>query len=164
MTRYWVDANVFIGGNRDIYPIDEFRPYWNWFESMMEAGSIVTHKKVAAEVMEGLNFDKPDPIAVWVKARKNKGLNYSCTEESKVLAGRICEWAISHYGFKTANKFLDGADPLLMARAFVDGGKVVTQESANKEPRIPKVCAHFGIDWVTIGKMNQELKMKLKWK
>jgi len=158
--RYWVDSGAIIWANRDLFPLDSVRGYWNWLESKMNDGHIVTHKRVYKEIIAGAVGERPDPIAVWVKQRKDKGLNYECTAESKVLVGEISAYALDRYGFETAKAFLSGADPFLIARTAVDGGTVVTQESVTKQPRIPSICAKFKVDCIPLTRMNIELKMK----
>lgn len=161
MSRYWIDASSFIWGNRDLFPINQVRGYWDWLETKLKDGSVVTHKKVYDEVARGAEAEKPDPVAVWIKSRKGQWCSYSCTDESKELVGRIAMYCYKSYGLVTANNFLSGADPLLIARAGVDkGGIVVTQESIRKDPRIPKICREFGIICVPLTKMNIDLDME----
>ena len=160
MSRYWIDASSFIWGNRELFPINQVRGYWDWLGTKVNDGSVVTHKKIYEEVARGAGSDKPDPVAVWIKSRKGPWCSYTCTDESKKIVGEIALYCVSNYGWSTANAFLSGADPLLIARAAVDNGVVVTQESTKKDPRIPKICREFGVDFVPLTKMNIDLEME----
>lgn len=159
MKRYWIDASSIIRGNRDLFPLQNVPGYWTWLEKRFDDGSVVTHKAVFDEVITGAAAQRPDPIAVWTKNRKGQWCSYGCTDESKVLLGEISEFCWKKYGFSTAKGFLSGADPLLIARAKVDAGIVVTQESEVKEPRIPKICTQFDVECIPLNKMNIKLGM-----
>lgn len=161
MTRYWLDASSLIWCDRDLFELATMPKYWLWLASKLADGSVVTHKKIYGEVIKGAEGEKPSPLSLWVKSRKGARCSYGCTDESKVLMGKISEYCIHKYGFPTAKKFLVGGDPHLISRAAIDDdGIVVTQESALHFPRIPSVCDHFGIKHLPMNRMNIELKMK----
>jgi hypothetical protein len=158
MKRYWVDANAFIMAQRTYPLVGKFAFYWEWFEEKMDKGLIVTHNDIAGEVIKGVSRTPPDPIAIWVKNRRTKGLNLTCTDESRVLMGKISEWVLQKYKFAATNNFLRGCDALLIARVGVEPPSVlVTTESLIKEPRIPGICAKFNIDCINILEMNEKL-------
>lgn len=162
MTRYWLDASSVIWCNRDFLPLDKVPRYWNnWLASKMDEGVVVTHKAVFEEIVRGAEAERPDPIAVWVKNRKGLWCSYGCTDESRALMGEVSTFVINKYGFELAKTFLNGADPLLITRAAVDHGIVVTQESERREPRIPGICDKFKVDHMPMNKMNIRLGMEL---
>jgi hypothetical protein len=51
--RYWVDANSFIWGAREPYPMPGAMPYWNWFQKMVDAHKITSHKLAVKGGMKG---------------------------------------------------------------------------------------------------------------
>lgn len=162
--RYWVDANSFIWGARDPYPMDENAAmiYWNWFEKMVDAGKITTHKQVIKEVLDGERKDQPEPIISWVKTRQAKLAdqipdNADCHQ----LVGQLCQFSYETFGPVKTVEFTKGADLFLIARASLDGGTVVTQENERKLVRIPTVCSKFNVACMTLFQMNRALKMKL---
>jgi hypothetical protein len=159
--RYWLDASSVIWCNREFLPLTTNNRYWKWLASKMDEGIVVTHKAVFDEIIRGADGERPDPIALWVKSRKGSWCTYGCTDESKILLGQISTYCLNRYGFEVAKDFLAGADPLLIARACVDKGTVVTQESLQKEPRIPSVCDYFKIPHIPMNKMNIKLNMAL---
>jgi hypothetical protein len=161
--RYWVDANTFIWGAREPYPMDGAITYWNWFESMVEAGKITTHKKVIKEVLDGERKSQPDPLLSWVKTRQSKLADQTPdSKELQALIGELCQFSYTKFGSPKTIEFTKGADLFLIARAALDDGAVVTQESEKKLVRIPSVCNQFHVHYMTIFQMNKELKMKLK--
>jgi hypothetical protein len=159
--RYWVDASAFIWANRELFPYNDARVYWNWFYSKVESGDIVTHKHCFDEVVAGVTGPTPDPIAVWLKSRKGQWCSYGDTEESQVIMGEISAYCVKKYSFPVSKQFLNGADARLIARAKADVGVVVCQESERKDPRIPHVCQKFGVQCIPITRMNILLGMKL---
>ena len=96
--RYWVDANVFIWGCRDPYPLPVHRSYWDWFESQIDAGKIISHWKVIDEVIEGEKKEEPEPIVQWVKTRKPKLVAPPDDEECQKLVGELCAYSYETFG------------------------------------------------------------------
>lgn len=162
MGRYWVDANVFIWGNREPYPLPGMQLYWNWFESQVDAGRITTHWKSFDEVIKGNKKGQEELIVPWAKSRKDKLVSDHDNKECHALVGQICVYACQKFGFRQANEFSKGADVFLIARAALESGAVVTQESIKKPVRIPAVCQAFSVPHVTLYEMNKALGMKLK--
>jgi hypothetical protein len=158
--RYWVDANVFIWGCRDPYPLPDHRPYWDWFESQIDIGNIVSHWKAIDEVLEGEKKGEPEPIVQWVKTRKAKIIAPPDDEECQSLVGALCQYSYETFGPVKTVEFTKGADLFLIARAKLDSGAVVTQESEKKLVRIPQVCKQFGVTYMDMFQMARELKVK----
>jgi hypothetical protein len=161
MGRYWVDANVFIWGSREPYPLPGSQRYWNWFDKQIRAGKIVSHWKAIEEVIEGESKKGTELIVQWLKARKDKILASADNAECQKLVGQMCEYSYTTFGSVKTAEFTKGADLWLIARASLDSGTVVTQESIKKPVRIPAVCKAFGVRHVSLFQMNHELKMSL---
>jgi hypothetical protein len=159
--RYWVDANVFIWGNREPYPLPGARSYWDWFESQIDAGKIISHWKSVDEVIEGEKKAEHELIVQWVKTRKSKIIAPADTEECQRLVGEMCQYSYQKFGSVKTVEFTKGADLFLIARARLDSGAVVTQENTKKLVRIPTVCTAFGVRHMSIFEMNRELRMTL---
>jgi hypothetical protein len=161
VSRYWLDASSAIWCERDFFRLDKVPQYWDWLATKFEDGSVVTHKKIYAEIIKGAAGEKPSPVGVWIKNRKGVWCSYGCTDESKKLMGDISLYCINKYSYEIAREFLSGGDALLIARAAVDGGIVVTQESVHKHPKIPGICDKFGVKHMPMNKMNIALNMSL---
>jgi hypothetical protein len=137
--------------------------YWNWFEKMVVAGKITSHKKVIKEILAGgEKKGQADPLITWVKTRQEKLAESSPdSEECQALVGELCQFSYDTYGPAKTIEFTKGADLWLIARAKLDDGAVVTQESEKKPVRIPAVCTKFGVRFMPLYQMNKELNMKL---
>jgi hypothetical protein len=160
--RFWVDANVFIWGEREPFPMPGAMPYWNWFEKMVDAGRITSHKCAIKEVLDGEKKGQPERIVTWVKTRQAKlADNTPDSKECQELIGKLCLFSYEKFGSAKTVEFTKGADMFLIARAFLDDGTLVTQESDKKMVRIPTVCDKFNVPHMTLFQMNKALKMKL---
>jgi hypothetical protein len=160
--RYWVDANSFIWGARDPFPMPGMMVYWSWFEKQVAAKKITSHKRVIEEVLEGTKKTDADPLISWVRSRKDKLADAAAdSKECQDLVGKLSKYSLEKFGMAKTIEFTRGADLWLIARAKLDDGAVVTQESDKKPVRIPAVCIHFGVPYKTIFQMNKELNIKL---
>jgi hypothetical protein len=160
--RYWVDANSFIWGARDPFPMSGMMAYWSWFEKQVASGKITSHRMVIDEVLAGTKKTDTDPLIVWVRSRKDKLADSAAeSKDCQELVGKLCQFSYDTFGPAKTAEFTRGADLWLIARAKLDDGAVVTQESDKKPVRIPTVCNHFGVPFKTIFQMNRELKVEL---
>jgi hypothetical protein len=160
--RYWVDANSFIWGARDPFPMPGMMAYWSWFEKQVAAKKITSHKRVIEEVLGGTKKTDTDPLISWVRSRKDKlADSASDSKECQELVGKLSEYSLTKFGMAKTIEFTWGADLWLIARAKLDDGAVVTQESDKKPVRIPAVCTKFGVPYKAISQMNKELNVNL---
>jgi hypothetical protein len=159
--RYWVDANVFIWGSREPFPLPGAEVYWNWFEAQMKAGKIISHWKAISEVVNGESKKRTEHIVQWVKSRKDKLVALPDSKECQELVGKMCQYSYDNFGSVKTAQFTRGADLWLIASARIDSGVVVTQENKRKPVRIPAICDAFEVRHVDLFQMNRELKMKL---
>ncbi len=160
--RYWVDANSFIWGARDPFPMPGMMVYWSWLEKQVAAGKIISHRRVIEEVLAGTKKTDSDPLISWVRSRRDKLADSSPdSKECQGLVGQLSEFSLKKFGMAKTIEFTRGADLWLIARAKLDDGAVVTQESDKKPVRIPTVCNQFGVPFKTIFQMNRELGIKL---
>jgi Domain of unknown function (DUF4411) len=161
MGRFWVDANVFIWGSREPYPLPGARKYWDWFEKQVDGGKIVTHSKCVKEVTDGEKRDDPELIVQWVKTRKDKLTATMDAKKVGDLVGKMCGFCYKTFGSEKTIEFTKGADLWLIANAKIDEGTVVTQESTKKLLRIPSVCEEFEVSYTSLFQMNNKLGMSL---
>jgi hypothetical protein len=137
-------------------------PYWIWFERMVNAGKITSHRQAIQEVLLGEKKGETEPIIAWVKTRQTILIDSTPdSKECQKLVGELCQYAWDTFGPAKTPEFTKGADLWLIARAKLDDGAVVTQESDKKPVRIPAVCIHFKVRYKTLFQMNKELDMKL---
>lgn len=136
--------------------------YWNWFEKQVTASKITSHKRVIDEVLAGTKKSDTDPLISRVRSRKDKLADSSPdSKECQELVGELTEFSLEKFGMPKTIEFTRGADLWLVARAKLDDGAVVTQESEKKLVRIPTICKKFGVACRTLYEMNKELKIKL---
>lgn len=136
--------------------------YWFWFEKQVAAGKITTHKMVIEEVLAGRKKNDSDPLIAWGRSRKDKLVDWTPdSEECQDIVGYLSEFSLAKFGMAKTIEFTRGADLWLIARAKLDDGTVVTQESDRKPVQIPTVCKEFGVPFKTIFQMNRELKIRL---
>ena len=163
MTRYWLDASVFIEAHNRTYPIGIMDSYWKWMAGQISNGVIVCSKAVFREIVDG--HECQDELAKWFQNRKSNGLWFAPNQAVQVQVGLISDYVFSKYKQHQALDFSDGADPWVMAHAFVDKGIVVTQESSLRpdahKTRIPDVCKHFNVPCIDGIKMLRDLKAKI---
>lgn len=159
--RYWLDANTFIWGSREPYPMPGAIIYWQWLESVVQCGKVTSHRKVLDEVFEGQNKKHVEPVVPWLKARKAHFDPGPDTKACQELVGQLCQYAYDTFGSARTVEFTKGADLWLVARAKLESGTVVTQESTTKLVRIPQVCKAFDVRHRTMFQMNTELDMDL---
>ena len=163
MTRYWLDANVFIEAQNRKYPFGMFDSYWEWMSGRVAEGTIVCPKRVYQEIVG--EHDHDDPLVKWFQTRKGNGLCIASDHAVQEQVGIITKHVFTRYHQSPhAMNFSKGADPWIIAHAFVDDGVVVTQES-NLRPdaqkaRIPDVCKEFDVACIDGLKLLEKLKAK----
>lgn len=90
-------------------------------------------------------------LATWVKADDRAELFVEANEE---IQRQVLEILADHQRLVDAESFRSGADPFVIALAKVEGCAVVTEERHSKQPdnnpKIPDVCAHFGITCIDL--------------
>jgi len=146
---YLLDANVFIEAKNRYYGFDIVPSFWEWLDHRQASDEIASILPVYDELADG-----NDDLSAWVKARKSSGWWLDVTgQDIQESYAEIAAWVMSQ-SFRQAakDKFLDEADPWLIAKARVLSVKIVTHEGFNLERKnkvtIPVVCHHFGVDYL----------------
>jgi hypothetical protein len=161
-SRFWLDANVLIEANRRSYPYHIAKTFWIRLAEQVELGIVVSPRRVYQELTE--HEKHQDFVKHWVKVR-HKQLSQTASKEVSTLVGEIEAYIFGNPQFDQYEswKFSSGGDPWVIANAKVDGGTVVTQESAlhpeAKKPRVPDVCKVFEVDCVNTLKMFEKLNV-----
>lgn len=154
--QYCLDANIFIQAKNLYYHFDICPGFWDWLDQQVgTVGSIIP-------VCEELESGK-DKLTDWAKARKAHTFFADTTEIAVQKAFRdIAAHVASRYEPQHAGKFLDGADPWLIAYAQVNDCTVVTSEvfvplSARKV-KIPNICEQFNVHYTDSFTMLKSLR------
>jgi hypothetical protein len=153
---YLIDSNCLIDAMNKHYAIDVCPGFWDWLDEQNEAGSVFSVKKVAEEVAR-----KGGEVAKWVR-RKGDKFFLPAHRDTPQNMQSISLWLFSgevNFSPRKRAKFLNGADPIIIAQAMSLGYIVVTEETRIEvQPRtsqpcdvkIPNVCDHFGVKSKTL--------------
>lgn len=147
MTRYLLDANVFIQAKNLHYGFDFCPAFWAWLESKNAEGLVASVEMVGEELEGG-----EDELAQWVAA---KGDGFFLRPDEAVLPAltTVSNWATgAGYQPSAVNTFLQVADYWLVAHALAHGCIVVTHEvpaDSTKKVKIPNACVGVRIRSMT---------------
>ena len=147
MTRYLLDANVFIQAKRLHYGFDFCPAFWEWLVQQHGAGVVASVEMVGDELLAG-----GDDLAEWTRAR---GRSFFVQADPQTLAsiGTLNAW-VNGQGYEQAaiSTFFQVADYWLVAHALGHNMIVVTQEVASdslRKVKIPNACIGVNVEWIT---------------
>jgi hypothetical protein len=140
--KYCLDANIFIQAKNLYYHFDICPGFWDWLDQ--QAGTVISILPICEELESG-----DDRLKEWAAARKKSIFFADVTDMAVQEAFRkIAAHVVEEYEPQHAAKFLDGADPWLIAFAQVHGCTVVTGERFSpgaRKVKIPNICEQFGV-------------------
>lgn len=149
--KYALDTNVIVSflGDSDSehYPMDVFKPQWNFLEAAVRDGRIVAPEVVADELQK---WTKNCPaIKVWLQ--EHRYAFHAIASDGELAAARAIVNAFPAYA--TSANYL--GDLEVMAFAHARGLRVLSLEMrasqhSPRRPKIPNVCEQFGIGWVSL--------------
>ena len=147
MSLFLLDSNIFIEAKNRHYGFDFCPAFWDFLDKEINKTTILTIKEVYNELSHG-----DDDLANWIKERKDSSFFIPFDdEETQKEFVKIAQYVINNFPQEQANKFLDVADPWLIAKAKVLGAIIVTQEvlapSNTQKVKIPNICVHFGVNY-----------------
>ncbi|MXX21177.1 MAG: DUF4411 family protein [Cenarchaeum sp. SB0661_bin_35] len=157
LVDYWLDSNVFIegekwGGPYWLYPVPRF---WISLNHMSDVGLLACPSMIYAELQ-----DSRDGQPSWARERKKAGMFMDPDVTVQQEFQNICAYMIECYADNQyRRRFLDRAEPWVIAHALGQGGMVVTHKP--REPKtvsrvkIQDVCAHFGVRCIDVEQMFQ---------
>ena len=155
--QYCLDANIFIQAKNFYYHFDICPGFWDWLDQ--QTGTIGSIIPVCEELVAGNDELKP-----WAKDRKETGFFADNTDPAVQEVFRtIAVYVDSQYETHQAGKFLDGADPWLIAYARVQDCTIVTSERlapGAKIVKIPNICEEFGVDYTDCFTMLKRLNAR----
>lgn len=162
--RYIPDTNVFVEAKNRYYSFDIAEGFWEWLEVFTSEQSFLTIKEVREEI---LDYPHDDNLKIWMKKFP---LHCFMEADKEVQQNQrlIANYVLDHETFSPENKykFLDGADPWLVAFAMVKDYTVVTHESkagpGTKKVKIPNICEEFGVDYCNVFEVMREKRINLK--
>ena len=143
MTRYLLDANVFIQAKNLHYGFDFVPAFWDWLLRANHEGKVASIEKVADELRAG-----GDELSEWAEQRAD---TFFLPTGPAVLPAldRVSLWASSqNYDRAAIATFLQLADYWLVAHALAHNYVVVTHETPAQTIRkikIPNACIGLNI-------------------
>lgn len=146
---YCIDTSAIIEPWVRLYPPDLFPSLWENLERLVDDGSLIAPEEVFHELNK-----KEDDIFQWARERSKMFVPLS-TEVQLAVKEILAE-------FPKLVDTMSGrsrADPFVIALAKVSGRTVLTYEKhsgTDQRPRIPNVCAHFGIRCMGIVQLIRE--------
>ena len=154
---------------RDIAP-----GFWAALDAENRAGRVFSVEEVYRELerhIENSRENNPGmrPLREWIQQRRATLFIQPGAAESAAM-GRVSDFATATYSPAHCRRFLNGADPWLIAAAMVSGGSVVTNERPNQLPnpnpvtglidsaiKIPNICNRFNVATATLPQMMRSL-------
>ena len=156
MPDYWIDSSVFIHAKNGQYGLDVAPEFWADLDRMNDMGLVASTTLARDELMRG-----NDELADWARERGATAMFVEPDEITQTLFRKVAQHVRDRYEANQAAKFLDVADPWLIAHAMASGGKVVTQEirvpENSQKVKIPNVCDFFGVESMNMLQMLDEL-------
>jgi hypothetical protein len=152
------DANVFIEAKNRYYAFDICPGFWEWMDFIVTRGRVFSFSMVCAELMAG-----NDELAAWAKARKDANwfLDVSDLATQEAFATIATRVQVGPFNYAAKAKFLDGADPWLVAKGLNTGATVVTHEvydsHAKKRVPLPNICEQNGVHFMNSFDVLREL-------
>lgn len=148
MSRYLLDANVFIQAKNLHYGFDFCPAFWTWLETKSKDGLVGSIEKVGDEL-----YSFGDDLSVWAK---QMGENFFVSPTPDVLPAltQVGQWAVSqNYDPAASSAFMQVADCWLVAAALANKATVVTHEKPGsgsiKKIKIPDACVGLNVKCVT---------------
>lgn len=162
MPEFWLDTDTFVTPSRGPYRFGLVPAFWDYLKSKAEEQVIGSPEIVLLKELSASNPKEADELEEW--AKNQHGILFLSPDAAIQQAfSQVAEAtkADQRYAPHQVAKFLDGADPWVIAYAKAKGGRIVTFEKAepySQKPKIPDVAAKFGIECVNLWDMLTELK------
>src|SRR5262245_10060744 len=149
MSKYLLDANVFIEAKRRAYAMDLCPGFWEWLDQMNQSGIVYSIDVVADELIPA-----GDEISTWATKCKTRFFLPNASDAPTLAAlPKVSVWATSqNYTPAAVNEFFSKADYYLVGYACANGYTVVTHEvhepNAKKKIKIPTACTGVGVSCI----------------
>lgn len=149
--KYSIDTNVIVSflGDSDSehYPIDVFKPQWEFFERAMKDGRIVAARRVETEL------EKWEKRIATMKTWLHDHKYMFCDIDSDAQLAGAKQIVNTYPAYGTSDNYLGDLEVITLAKAR--GLTVITleqkaQQHSRKRPKIPNVCEEFKVDCVTL--------------
>lgn len=154
---YCLDSNTLIEAKNVHYAMDFCPAFWTMITQKSHSGNIFSIDLVRNELIKG-----NDELVTWVKEQTNLFVETSDNETQEVFI-EIVNYVNDNYSEIEASKFLDVADPWLIAKCKTMGATLVTKEVLAKGARrvkIPNICEVFDVKYMQTHQMIRDIGVK----
>lgn len=157
MVDYWLDSNVFIEGRKGPYGFDIAPRFWNVLDDL-----IIAHRVSCPSLVYDELQSVQDDLSTWAKERRKTNLFVEPSEVVQRTFQEVITYVMQHYpDNQSRRRFLNRADPWVIAHAIAQGGSVVTLEGeapdTSQQVKIPNVCSRFNVTCINTYQMLREL-------
>ena len=158
MTRYLLDANIFIQAKNLHYGFDFCPAFWDWLQEQNAKGTVASIDKVSDELHAG-----SDELSDWAE---KQGERFFLPPDDDVLPAlqTVSNWAnTQNYEPSAVATFFQVADYWLVAHALAYGYTIVTHEipaNSVRKIKIPNACVGLGVRCVSPYDMLRREKAK----
>lgn len=130
MPDFWMDADSFIVPHRGPYRFQALPQFWVFLEQKAREGIIGSPVVVLEKELSADEEDPQDVLAQWAKPLKGV-LFLDASEAVQASYAEVVQYVQGNSTYKPywVSKFLDGADPWVIAYAKALGGRIVTFET-----------------------------------
>ncbi len=146
MTKYLLDANIFIEAKNRHYGFDFCPAFWDWLKEQNAAGKVASIEKIADELAG------EDDLSEWADAQ-GKAFFLAADDVVVPELHTVSAWVSSQkYEAAAISTFLQAADYWLIAHAKAHGWTVVTHEvpaNSVKKIKIPNVCIGLNLHFIS---------------
>lgn len=143
MTKYCFDTSALLDAWNRNYPPDVFPQLWATLEDSIKSGTVVAPEEVRLELSK-----KDDALYKWAKTQRMLFVDLDDGQQHSVSA------ILSKFPrLVDTRRGRSGADPFVVALAYVNGAVVVTGENDDgtlEKPKIPTVCTALGVRSITV--------------
>ena len=140
---YCIDTSSLIAAWQELYPIENFPPFWHKLDVLIQHGRIVSPIEVFREIGK-----RSDELQKGLKPRNS--MFRELEQEIQMEAAQVL---LKFPRLVGERKLRTSADPFVIALASVEKLKLITDEKPTgkaQRPNIPDVCAAFGITHMSV--------------
>jgi hypothetical protein len=146
---FLLDSDTLIQAKNEYYGFDLCPGFWDWLNRKSKEGVVGSVQPVLKELSSG-----NDELKEWAEARGEaffKAMDQGAVDQAQAVAG----WVMAQpFRPDARQRFLAGADSLLIAYARAHGHTVAThevhKEGERRNVKIPAVCAAFNVPCVRL--------------
>jgi hypothetical protein len=149
--EYCIDTNVIVSflsdSDDEYYGSGVFSAHWDRIEGLINEGRIIAPRQVETELQR--QADRIPMMPVWLKRHHHMFRDIE-TDQQLDFAKRLVN---THFAYARNENYLGDLEVISLAATF--GLTVITLEtkqqvSGHRHPKIPNVCAEFGVRCMSV--------------